>query len=102
MTKNPFYNAAAALCYILCVVGVINLLGHYLGDKPDNKFLAPLFALSLLTLSVSIMGYIFFYQPLVLLTEGKQKLALNLFLKTVAIFASLTFLVFLTMLALTQ
>jgi len=46
--------------------------------------------LSLLTLSVAVMAFLFFYQPLLLFIEGKKKEAVNLFLKTVGIFAVMT------------
>jgi hypothetical protein len=36
------------------------------------------------------MAFLFFYQPLLFLIEGKQKNAVNLFVKTVGIFALLT------------
>jgi hypothetical protein len=98
MTKNPLYNAAAALTYIIGVVTVIRLLGIFAGDKPDNDFLAPIAILSLLVLSATIMAYIFFYQPSLLLLQGKHKPAAQLFLNTVAIFAGFTILVFITML----
>jgi len=46
--------------------------------------------LFVLTLSVAVMGFLFFYQPLLLITEGKQTQAVNLFAKTVGIFAAIT------------
>lgn len=100
MTKNPLYNAAAALTYIICVVSLIRMVGIFAGDKPDNTFLAPIGALALLVLSVSVMAFIFFYSPLVLLIAGEQKPALHLFLKTVAIFAAFAAVIFVVMLVL--
>ena len=98
MTKNPLYNAAAALVYIIFVVSLIRLVGYIAGSAPDNEFLAPIAALSLLVTSASIMTYFFFYTPLLLIIAGEQKQALHLFLKTVAIFASFSTLVFAVML----
>ncbi|NMC99384.1 MAG: hypothetical protein GYA62_06665 [Bacteroidales bacterium] len=60
-----------------------------LKNKPDT-FLAPITALSLLTLSVAVMAYLFFYQPLQLFIEGRKKEAVNLFIKTVGIFGIIT------------
>lgn len=60
-----------------------------LKNKPDT-FFAPIVVLSLLTLSVAVMAFLFFYQPLVLFIEGKKKDAVNLFVKTVGIFAAIT------------
>jgi hypothetical protein len=98
MTKNPLYNAAAAITYIICVVSFIRFLGIFAADKPDNTFLAPIGALSLLVTSVSFMAFVFFYQPLLLVIAGEQKQALHLFLKTIAIFAAFTAVVFITIL----
>lgn len=60
-----------------------------LKNKPDT-FFAPVTVLFVLTLSVSVMAYLFFYQPLILFIEGKKKEAVNLFVKTVAFFATIT------------
>lgn len=89
MTKNPIINALVAAGYIILVVTVLNLLGQTQGDKPDTPF-APVIFLSLLTLSVTVMAFLFFYQPVQLLIEGKKKEAVNLFVKTVGIFAVIT------------
>lgn len=58
-------------------------------DKPDT-FAAPIVFLSVLTLSVTVMAYIFFYQPLQFFIENKKKEAVNLFVRTVTIFAGIT------------
>lgn len=86
MTKNPFLNALAAAAYILLVVSAINFLPHD-KDIPNQTFVMPLMVLSMLTLSAAVMGYIFGSQPLQLFLEGKKKEAVELFVKTVAIFA---------------
>jgi len=36
------------------------------------------------------MAFLFFYQPLLLLIEGKKKEAVTLFMKTVGVFAVIT------------
>lgn len=90
MTTNPFYNALLALGYVLFVVTLINIATHFAGPGPDNNFFAPVAMLSLLTLSASVMAYVFFYQPLVLFLDGKRKEGARLFLQTVGIFAGLT------------
>ncbi len=86
MTKNPFYNASAAFLYILGVAGIIYTLTRTMNDKPDNNFLIPVCMLSLLVLSVAIMSYFIFYQPLVLLLNKNQTQALKLFTQTLVIF----------------
>lgn len=95
MSKNPIVNALSASIYIILVVAIINVIMKTQGNKPDSAF-APIIFLSLLTLSVAIMGYIFFYQPVVLLIDGKKKEALNLFVQTVAVFGVITALVSIT------
>jgi hypothetical protein len=60
-----------------------------LRNKPDT-FFAPITVLFILTLSVAIMAYLFFYQPVMFFIEGKKKAAVDLFVKTVGIFAIIT------------
>ena len=89
MTKNPLINALSASVYILLVVAVMQFIMQTQRNKPDT-FMAPIAVLSMLTLSVSVMAYLFFYQPLLLFIEGKKKEAVNLFVKTVGVFAAFT------------
>ena len=92
MTKNPLINAISALAYIILVVLVMTFVTQPLSNKPDT-FFAPVTFLTVLTLSVTVMAYLFFYQPVLLFIEGKKKEAVNLFAKTVGIFAVFTVLV---------
>ena len=89
MTKNPIINAIGASTYIFLVASVIRLISQTQGNKPDT-FFAPIAFLSLLTLSAAIMAYIFFYQPLQLIIEGKKKEAVRLFVQTVGVFGVIT------------
>jgi hypothetical protein len=89
MTKNPIINALSASAYIILVVSVMTFVTQPLKNKPDT-FFAPITFLSVLTLSVTVMAFLFFYQPLQLFIDGKKKVAVNLFVKTVGIFAVLT------------
>jgi predicted membrane channel-forming protein YqfA (hemolysin III family) len=88
MTKNPFYNALAALVYIVAIVLGLTYMPT-IQTKMDD-FIMPIIMLSLLVLSVSVMAYIFGYQPLVLFLDDKKKEAISLFLKTVGIFGGIT------------
>lgn len=54
--------------------------------------------LSLLTLSVAVMAYFFFYQPLQLFVDGKKKEALRYFSQTVGIFGVLTVIIWVLLL----
>jgi hypothetical protein len=89
MTKNPIVNAISASAYIILGVTVMTFVTQPLKNKPDT-FFAPIVFLSLLTLSIAVMAFLFFYQPLMLFIEGKKKDAVNLFVKTVGIFAAIT------------
>lgn len=89
MSKNPIVNALGAAAYIGLVVILINYVSHTQGDKPDTAF-APVAFISLLTLSAIVMAYLFFYQPVQLFIDGKKKDAVNLFIKTLGVFAAFT------------
>jgi len=92
MSKNPLLNATAASGYIILVVSIMTFVTRPLRNKPDT-FFAPITMLFVLTLSVTVMAYLFFYQPLLLFIDGKKKAAVDLFAKTVGIFAAITALV---------
>jgi multisubunit Na+/H+ antiporter MnhB subunit len=89
MSKNPFINALSASAYIILGVIVMNFVTEPLKNKPDT-FFAPVVFLSLLTLSVAVMAFLFFYQPLQFFIDGQKKEAVNLFIKTTGIFAVIT------------
>lgn len=89
MSKNPLINALSATGYIVCIVAVLTFVSETQSNKPDT-FFAPVAFLSLLTLSVVVMAYLFFYQPLQLFIEGKKKQAIQLFTQTAGIFAVIT------------
>ena len=90
MTKNPLLNALSATAYIALVATIMNY-GREL-NAPEEGVLVPLAILSLFVLSAALMGFIFFYQPAQLYLEGRQKEAVNLFLKTLGFFAGITLL----------
>ena len=93
MTKNPFINALAAALYIIIVALFMFYSSHsQLANQPDT-IVAPIAMISLLTLSVAMMAYLFFYQPFQLYFNGEKKRALDLFLQTIAIFAVITILI---------
>lgn len=89
MSKNPIINALSASAYIIFIVTVMTFVTQPLKNKPDT-FFAPIIFLSVFTLSVAVMACLFFYQPLQFFIEGKKKEAINLFIKTVGIFAAIT------------
>ena len=85
MTPNPFYNAGLALLYIAGVVTLIFTIGN-LGGEQESIFI-PMSMISLLVLSVAVMGYLFFYTPVTMLLDGKRTEAIRLFWQTVGVFA---------------
>lgn len=95
MTKNPILNALAALAYITTIASVMFYAGKNL--PKEDTFLTPIVALSLLTLSAAVMGFVFFYQPFQMYFDGKKKHAIDLILKTIAGFGILTALLLILM-----
>lgn len=92
MSKNPFLNASAALAYIILIASVMYYGTGIVGSV--KSVIAPIAVLSLFTLSAAVMGYIFLFQPLQLYLDGKKKESVNLFSKTLCVFALLTFVIF--------
>ena len=89
MTKNPILNALAAIAYISIVASTMYYGSNYAGQAEDSVF-APIAMISLFTLSAAVMGYLFLSQPLQLYLDDKKKEAVDLFVRTVAIFAGVT------------
>jgi hypothetical protein len=88
MTKNPFLNALAAGAYII-IIGLVMDWGTKMAPKGPS-LIAPIAVISLFTLSAAVMGYLFCYQPIQFYFDGKKKIAILLFLQTVAVFGILT------------
>ena len=86
MTKNPFINALAGLLYIVLVVSAL-FNAEFLFGAQEDTILIPIAALSLFVFSASTMAYLFLYQPLQMFLDGEKKDAVNLFLKTLGVFA---------------
>jgi hypothetical protein len=89
MTKNPYLNALYAGLYIVFIVILINYGPFLVRQKPDT-ILAPIAMLSLLVLSAAFMCYAFFLQPILMYIEGKKREAVQLFAKTLGVFAVIT------------
>lgn len=88
MTRNPFINALAAFGYIAAIILVL-FYGPIVDGELDNTVLLPITMLSLFVFSAASMAYIFLYQPVVLVIDGKQKEAVSLFLSTLGIFGTI-------------
>lgn len=89
MQWNSFMSAFGALAYIGSVVLFIHYLESVRHDTPDT-LLDGLGFLSLLVFSAAVMAFLFFYQPVLLLIEHKQKEAVSYFLKTLLTFGLTT------------
>jgi hypothetical protein len=86
MTSNPFYNALFAIAYIIVLVSLAFSVPRLFGFAQQSIFY-PMIALAVLVLSVAVMAYLFFYQPITLLLDGQRQMAVTFFLKTVGAFA---------------
>lgn len=92
MKWNPFISAAAASAYIGVVVLFMHFIESLRHDTPDT-LLDGMGVISLLVFSAAVMAFLFFYQPILKLVEGKRSEAVSYFLKTLGIFGIITILV---------
>ncbi len=86
MTRHPLINAAAAFAYI---AGIAALLFYGLAGRAEG-LIVPVTLLSLLVLSVLMMGFTLLLAPLRLFFEQKTHEGSVLFVKTLAAFAGIT------------
>lgn len=89
MKWNPYLNAVGASAYIWAIVLLLNHIARLHHDTPDNA-VGTAAALSLMVLSASVMAFLFFYRPVMLLIENKKQEAISFFFKTVLTFALIT------------
>lgn len=86
MNKKYFYNPIIAAGYVTLVVTFINLISN-MSNPPEENIFMPIAGLSLLVFSVALMGYLFFFEPLVLLIDHKSIEAKKMFLTSITVFA---------------
>jgi hypothetical protein len=88
MTKNPIFNAGAAILYITGIVSLIfygpSLFNARFEDMPE--IFAPVTMLSLFVFSAAVMGYLFLYEPILMILGGEKKQGTLLFLQTTIAF----------------
>ncbi len=89
MKWNPLLNAVAALAYIGLVVLFLRFIESIRHDTPDT-LLDGMGMISLFVLSAAVMAFLFFYQPVLRLVEGKRGEAVSYFLRTLGIFGLMT------------
>lgn len=82
--KKPYIYALGAFFYINLVVFFMNNAESVM---PNKNTLIPIVMLSTLVLSVALMGFFFFSEPLSLYLENKKREAIMFFGKTVGTFA---------------
>ncbi len=95
MKLNPYLNAILAGLYIWGLALLFQFVIGTHADEPDT-WIAPILALSILVFSVALMGFLFFYNPLVLLIENKRNEAVSYFLKTIGTFGLILILTLIT------
>ncbi len=100
MTKNPFYNALFAIAYIVTLVTTVFYGSNLLEGVLKETIFLPMGFLATFVLSAALMGYLFLYQPLLLLLDGQREKGVKLFLQTVGVFAVATALLIIIALAL--
>lgn len=93
MNRKAFIHALLAEIYIVSIVLFLQVGTKFVGGE-EPSLLIPMMMLSLLVLSVSIMGYLFLAKPLLLYIDGTRKEAVSFFFQTVVSFAALTFIIF--------
>ncbi len=92
MRWNPYINALGAAAYVWAIGFLFQYIGSIRHDTPD-RLTDPIMALSLLVFSAAVMGFLFFYRPVVLLIENKKEQAISFFLKTLVTFGAITLVV---------
>lgn len=97
MRWNPYLNAIGATAYIGGVALLISHIASLHRDTPDN-LIGSIAFISLVVFSAAVMGFLFFYRPVVLLIENKKEEAIFFFLKTLGTFGIITLIVILTIL----
>jgi hypothetical protein len=90
--KKPLYGAVLAEGYVT-LVSTVMFYGSQFVNSEDSVIM-PMAMLSLLVFSVAVMGYLFCYEPIALLVEGKKEEALVFFLKTIGYFGLMTVSIF--------
>lgn len=98
MKSHPAVNALVAALYIAAVASLINFGAAYAETEPG--ILGPIAFLSLFVVSAAVMGFLFLWRPAQLMTEGKTAESLRSFLSTVAFFALITLVFFISLIVL--
>lgn len=98
MKKQPLLNALLALLYVVGLVSLMSSLSRYVPDT-GKTIMAPIFFLSIFTLSAGVMAYLFVAQPIQLYADGAKQDGVRFFLKTLGSFAIFTGIILLILLS---
>jgi len=90
MTKNPFYNALLAVLYIATLVTAVFYGSNLLEGVLEESIFLPMGFLAIFVLSAALMGYLFLYEPIIMILDGERQEGVRLFLQTVGVFAVAT------------
>jgi hypothetical protein len=90
MTTNPFYNALFAILYIATLVSGVFYGSNFLDGVLQESIFLPMGFLAVFVLSAALMGYLFLYQPIMMILDGQREKGVHLFLQTVGVFAVAT------------
>ncbi len=90
--KEAILHALSAVVYIALIAALLSNGERLFGDV--KSALIPVGVLMLLTLSVAVMGIIFFGKPAMLYVDGKKKDAIQMLVCTIMSFAVATIVVF--------
>lgn len=88
MLQKSFLKAFLAELYIVLLVLVIQYA--QMAVPVSETILIPIAMLSLLVLSVVVMGYLFVSEPVILCIDWKKEEAMKFFLSTIGVFAVIT------------
>jgi len=83
MKKSLLY----ALGAVLYIVSIATIMYNITSSISEQTVLLPIVILSLFVLSVTVMIFMFFYEPVMLFLDGKKKEAVIFFAHTTTIFA---------------
>jgi len=88
-SPSPYLSAVFAAAYIGAVATLMRWISSFRHDTPDTIVDSAAF-LSLLVFSAAVMAFLFFYQPVVLLVEGKKEEALSYLISMLGTFGIVT------------
>lgn len=97
MKLSPLISAGLAALYICAVVLGIQIITGLV--VVAGIILIPILILSLLVLSVAVMAFLFFFQPIRMLLDGRPDDAMRFFFKTILTFAGIVLVLVLLLVA---